>query len=180
MLFRVMLFRIMLFKVMLFGRIIKVAGALCACVLFTACVVSGPTDQRVLVSEPHLGSQLDNKPLGRYMCPEAAHYESQVVGNGHCVSLIQLCSGAPLTRHWREGPSVRGASIKAGAVIATFENERYPNKAGWHAAIYISQDEQGIWVWDQWVGKPVHKRLIRFRNGRGTANNDGDAYSIVN
>jgi hypothetical protein len=48
-----------------------------------------------------------------------------------------------------------------------------------HAAIYLSQDETGIWVYDQWFNQPVHKRLIRFRGGQGTANNDGDAYSVV-
>ncbi|MFT6387177.1 MAG: hypothetical protein ACJAUP_000547 [Cellvibrionaceae bacterium] len=41
------------------------------------------------------------------------------------------------------------------------------------------QGEQGSWAWDQWVGKPVHKRLIRFKNGKGMHSNDGDVYSIV-
>jgi len=115
-----------------------------------------------------------------HICTNAGRYQSTVVGTGHCVSFIQECSGAPLTRYWREGANVRGQVLEKGTVIATFDAGRYPNKTGWHAAIYISQDEQGIWVWDQWIGKPVHKRLIRFKNGRGMPNNDGDAYSIVN
>lgn len=159
---------------MMLFPMIKLVGVLLALVLLTACITKGQAEQRVRV----VGSSLNPQPAS-YFCHHAARYRSQVVGTGHCVSLIQLCAGAPLTRYWREGQSVRGAQIEAGTVIATFENGRYPNKTGWHAAIYISQDKQGIWVWDQWVGKPVHKRLIRFKNGRGAANNDGDAYSVV-
>ncbi len=114
-----------------------------------------------------------------FYCDNAGAYRGKVVGKGHCVSLIKQCSGAPTTHNWREGEKVRGRSLEPGTIIATFRNGRYPNKTGWHAAIYISQDSQGIWVWDQWVGKPVHKRLIRFKNGKGTPNNDGSAYSIV-
>ena len=33
--------------------------------------------------------------------------------------------------------------------------------------IYISQDETGIRVYDQWEGKPVHERVIKFKGGRG-------------
>jgi hypothetical protein len=48
-----------------------------------------------------------------------------------------------------------------------------------HAAIYISQDDEGIRVWDQWVGQPVHERLIRFRGKTGNAVNDGDAFHVI-
>jgi hypothetical protein len=42
------------------------------------------------------------------------------------------------------------ADIRTGTAIATFDGMgRYPNHAhGNHAAIYISQDSVGIWVWD--------------------------------
>jgi len=30
---------------------------------------------------------------------------------------------------------------------------------------YLYQDDHGIWVYDQWRGQPVHKRLIRFEGG---------------
>lgn len=116
---------------------------------------------------------------GAYTCRSAERFHRQVVGSGHCVSLIQHCSGAPQTRNWRQGESVRGLQLEPGTIIATFRNGKYPNQTGWHAAIYISQNEEGIWVWDQWKGKPVHRRLIRFKNGKGTPNNDGDAYSVV-
>ena len=70
-------------------------------------------------------------------------------------------------------------SIAAGTIIATFKNGKYPSVSGYHAAIYISHNEQGIWVWDQWVGKAVHKRLIRFRHDNAPASNTAQAYSIV-
>ena len=50
---------------------------------------------------------------------------------------------------------------------------------GYHAAIYIRHDQNGIWVWDQWVGKPVHQRLIRIRYDQATASNSAQAYRIV-
>jgi hypothetical protein len=31
----------------------------------------------------------------------------------------------------------------------------------------VHQDDRGIWVYDQWQGQPVHKRLIRFEGGSG-------------
>jgi hypothetical protein len=64
-------------------------------------------------------------------------------------------------------------------VIATFRGDRYPSVTGYHAAIYIKQDEQGIWVWDQWQGKAVHKRLIPWHNPGATAANTGTAYRVV-
>jgi len=31
----------------------------------------------------------------------------------------------------------------------------------------VGQDAIGLWVYDQWRGQPVHKRLIRFEGGEG-------------
>ena len=114
-----------------------------------------------------------------YTCANAEHYRGQVVGDGHCVSLIKKCSAAPQTAFWRAGSKVLGNYVKPGTVIATFRNGRYPNRSGYHAAIYIKQDERGIWVWDQWVGKAVHKRLIRKRSDRATAANTAQHYRVV-
>jgi len=117
-----------------------------------------------------------------HVCPQASDYEGEVVGDGHCVSLIKACSGAPATKLWRPSAFVLksiSSSIEPGTVIATFRNGRYPNQTGWHAAIYISHGPEGIWVWDQWVGKPVHKRLIRYRNDKATPANKAQAYRIV-
>lgn len=145
--------------------------------LLSACSTGRQVKGELIRANSHVSGSYSSGQA--YICPNASRFKSKVVGTGHCVALIQRCSGAPKTRHWRQGEGVRGNDLEQGTVIATFKEGYYPNKTGWHAAIYISQDEQGIWVWDQWINKPVHKRLIRFKNGNGTPNNDGDAYSIV-
>ena len=116
-----------------------------------------------------------------YIANNPAGYDKQVVGNGHCVVFVQTCTCAPQARMWKEGAKVKGAlTLQTGTAIATFKNGVYPNNAsGNHAAIYMSQDAMGIWVYDQWIGQPVHKRLIRFKGGVGSAVDDGDAYSVI-
>jgi len=117
-----------------------------------------------------------------YICQTPQHFAGNVVGDGHCVSLIQRCSPAPHTSHWVAGEkvlSLRPGTIAPGTIIATFQNGKYPNKSGYHAAIYIRHDSNGIWVWDQWVGKAVHQRLIRVRHDNATASNTAQAYRIV-
>jgi hypothetical protein len=81
----------------------------------------------------------------------------------------------------KEGEKVRGADIPKGTAIATFINGVYPSLPhGNHAAIYVEQNADGLVVWDQWVGQPVHKRLIQFRGGEGpNLSNDGDAFSVI-
>ena len=122
------------------------------------------------------GAQLKLTPL---LCNNANRFEHKVIGNGHCVSLIRVCSDAPTTKYWQAGEQVTKSSPEPGTVIATFANGEYPNRKGYHAAIFISQDQDGIWVWDQWRGKAVHKRLIRFGNKRTEASNSAQAYRIV-
>jgi len=114
-------------------------------------------------------------------CLHADSFAGQIVGDGHCVSLIKHCSGAPDTEFWRPGKHVMSLkqSLAPGTIIATFLNGRYPNKTGWHAAIYISHSKEGIWVWDQWLGKPVHQRLIRYRNDAADAGNTAQEYQVV-
>ncbi len=116
-----------------------------------------------------------------YQCSNPAAYNGKVVGNGQCVRFVQSCSTVPQTMAWKQGVAVRGANIPAGTAIATFINGKYPSMAaGNHAAIYISQDATGIWVWDQWVGQPVHKRHIRFKNSDTIdRSNNGAAFSVI-
>lgn len=114
-----------------------------------------------------------------YICRDAHHWRGQVVGDGHCVSFIKRCSGAPLTHLWRPGSHVKGIELEPGTIIATFVGQRYPSKSGYHAAIYSHQDNDGIWVWDQWRGKPVHLRLIKWQNPRSRPANSGKAYRVV-
>ena len=111
--------------------------------------------------------------------PEA--YLDQVVGNGQCVAYVQKAANAPHTSHWQQGTRAKGeTSLKRGIAIATFDpNGRYGNHTDGrsHAAIYLSQNEHGLMVIDQWVGQPVHQRLIRF--GGATPVNDGNKFYVI-
>jgi hypothetical protein len=129
-----------------------------------------------------VGPAFADKPF-RANRPEA--YVGTVVGNGHCIKFVQVAAAAPLTAEWRPGAWVRGnRAIAPGTAIATFETDgTYTSKTGNHAAIYISQDATGIWVYDQWRGQSVHKRLIRFEGGsgarRGNKSNDANLFRVI-
>src|SRR4051794_14332315 len=119
----------------------------------------------------------------RAKTPEA--FIGRVVENGHCVKFVQAAAGAPRTSGWRPGRLVYGDSkIAPGTAIATFETDgSYTSATGNHAAIYISQDANGIWVYDQWRGQPVHKRLIRLVGGqgadKGSKSNSAKLYRVI-
>src|SRR6267142_3003807 len=111
-----------------------------------------------------------------YISENPEDYDGKKVGNGQCVVFVQAAAKAPNTSHWKKGIDVKGAAnIKRGTAIATFKDGIYTNHAtGNHAAIYISQDNNGIWVYDQWATQGmVKKRLIRFHDGSGSPSNDG-------
>ena len=115
--------------------------------------------------------------------PEA--YAGQVIGNGHCVAFVRQASFAPHTSEWRRGPLVRTwarTDDAKGTAIATFDvNGRYGNHTDGrsHAAILVAVLPEGLQVWDQWTGRPVNQRVIRFRGGQGQAVDDGDAYHVI-
>lgn len=110
-------------------------------------------------------------------------YAGRFIGNGSCALYVQRVSRVGLARTWRRGIKVRGNSIPRHTIIATFDAAgRYSNRrdGSAHAAVFIHQEgSTGIRVWDQWVGRPVAQRTIRFKGGVGTANNDGDRYWTV-
>jgi hypothetical protein len=122
---------------------------------------------------------------GPYLAARPEAFEGTVVGAGHCVDFVKAAAGAPQTAAWRKGPQVRGnPHIPRGTAIATFEADgTYTNASGNHAAIYLYQDHRGIWVYDQWQGRPVHKRLIRFEGGSGSAkgrkSNDAKRFAVI-
>jgi hypothetical protein len=124
-------------------------------------------------------------PDGPYIAARPAAYEGRVVGAGHCVDFVKAAAGLPPIVAWQQGATVRGnPSIPRGTAIATFEPDgSYTSESGNHAAIYLSQDDRGIWVYDQWQGQPVHKRLIRFEGGsgakRGSKSNDGRRFAVI-
>ena len=111
---------------------------------------------------------------------KTAHaYDSVIKKNGEtigtqCVALVQqgpVAAGSvriPITKEWRQGIQVHGApqnAIEKGTVIATFINGYYPETDPRHAAVYLSHDDKGIHVIDQWVGKdtPSDSRPLNFR-----------------
>lgn len=116
-----------------------------------------------------------------YTAADPGKFLGQIVGNGHCVAYVRKAAGTPATAAWKEGAKVKGKNVAAGVAIATFQGGKYQNATDGrsHAAIFISQNATGLWVYDQWLGQPVHKRMIRFKGGKGTANNDGDAFSVI-
>ena len=122
---------------------------------------------------------------GPYIAARPEAFEGRVIGAGHCVDFVKAAAGVPRTPLWEEGAQVRGnPHIVPGTAIATFESDgRYTSESGNHAAIYLHQDDRGIWVYDQWRGQPVHKRLIRFEGGSGgkggSKSNDGRRFAVI-
>ena len=125
------------------------------------------------------------RPAGPYVAASPASFEGRIVGAGQCVDFVKAVAGVPRTVAWRAGVEVRGnPRIAPGTAIATFERDgSYTSRSGNHAAIYLDQDERGIWVYDQWLGQPVHRRLIRFEGGSGgkwgVKSNDGTAFAVI-
>ena len=122
---------------------------------------------------------------GPYIAARPETFEGRVVGAGYCVDFVKAAAGVPRTAAWQEGAAVRGnPHIAPGTAIATFDSDgTYTSESGNHAAIYLYQDDRGIWVYDQWRGQPVHKRLIRFEGGSGikwgSKSNDGRRFAVI-
>jgi hypothetical protein len=147
------------------------AGSIVVLALVSAC--ASPT--------PDAGPRGD----GPYIAARPEAFEGRLIGAGHCVDFVKAAAGAPVTIAWQAGAPVRGnPQIAPGTAIATFETDgSYTSESGNHAAIYLSQDDRGIWVYDQWQDQPVHKRLIRFEGGsgakRGSKSNDGRRFAVI-
>lgn len=111
------------------------------------------------------------------------------VDDQQCVKLVEFYTKAPAPAsvRWRQGVAVKGnAQLAKGTAIATFINGVYPSlPSGNHAALYVSQDPQGLWVVDQYFGSGgIHKRHLRFKgkdaNGKYVdPSNNGDAFSVI-
>jgi hypothetical protein len=106
------------------------------------------------------------------------------VDNGHCARFIQVAGGVGQTATWRRGVRARGGNLEPGTLIATFGPDgRYTNRVDGtaHCAILIAEQTDGLLVWDQWQGQPVHQRVIRYRGGTNPTNamNDGDCFHAI-
>jgi hypothetical protein len=116
-------------------------------------------------------------------------YVGQVVGEGpnrgQCVAFVRAAANVPQTSMWIEGAQVWDHdSLTPGTAVATFDgNGCYGNKTDGssHAAIFMEHDATtgGFWAYDQWIGHPVARRLIRAKGGAGQAVDDADAYAVI-
>lgn len=109
-------------------------------------------------------------------------------GNTECVTFVQqvpLVGGGsvPNTTTWRAGSYVKDCAsgdIAKGTVIATFdENGVYPLTTR-HAAMYVSHDDKGITVYDQWNSqKKVLQRILYYKESEVRAVDNGNFFWIV-
>lgn len=109
-------------------------------------------------------------------------------GNTECVAFIQIADlvgggHVPRTGDWRKGIYVKGlaeSAIKKGTVIATFDDAgNYPGDNR-HAAVFISQNDKGIVVYDQWNSqKMVKQRTLYFKDSENRTVDNGNFYWIV-
>lgn len=117
----------------------------------------------------------------------AAKYVGQRIGSGankgECATGVQVVfieAGKPLgfTRTWKQGRKVRGNNIRPGTAIASFRNGKYQND---HAAIFIKETKEGLWVWDQFnrPPKPWGKRLLRFDAPKNDHSNNGNLFYTI-
>jgi hypothetical protein len=108
-----------------------------------------------------------------------------LIGDKECVTLVKAAIiGMPHASQWKQGQKVKGnTDIKKGTAIATFFDGVYPShRHGNHAALYISQDIQGIWVIDQFKSSDPHFQKINRRRltfGNPKTSNNGDLFSII-
>jgi len=106
----------------------------------------------------------------------------RVIDNGHCMRHVQELHGVPHSSRLRQGDGI-DADTPRGTIIATFSEEgRYENSTDGasHIAVFLRRNADGsINVIDQWQGQPVHERVIRDKEGEGTANNDASRFYVV-
>lgn len=128
---------------------------------------------------PYLMKSHEGDVLGKKKYINAA-------GETQCVEFVRKAAGAPPTSHWKPGTKITSAgpgSIARGTAIATFVGGKYPtDQLGKHAAIYLSHDNHGIQVLDQWNGEPyeVAPRTIRFNEPPGTKrSNEGNWFYVI-
>jgi hypothetical protein len=105
-------------------------------------------------------------------------------GKTECAYFVQQVTNAPSTDVWTPGTKVLDAgagTILRGTAIATFVNGHYPtDDLGKHAAIYLSHDNNGIEVLDQWNAQGmVKKRTIRAHKPEGTRRSNAAEYFYV-
>lgn len=112
-----------------------------------------------------------------------ARHIGHSVDTGQCVPFVRMVTGLPPTTWWRRGDPVQDSQPAPGTAIATFNAAgRYSNAldGSAHAAILLAcHDDGSLTVVDQWIGQPVHERVLRDRHGRGDACNDASRFYVI-
>lgn len=123
-----------------------------------------------------------------YVAYNSAIFKGKSVGTGQCVAFVEAAASTPRTGQWQQGKKVKGdTTLATGTAIATFQNGSYQNslQGSSHAAIYLRQTAEGIYVLDQWnhqgTKQVVHERLILFRKSgwTGKSVDNGDSYCVI-
>jgi hypothetical protein len=117
-----------------------------------------------------------------FIIANAKQYLGQTHHDGHCVRFLQEIGKLPPTKEWRRGQKVRGNALAVGTCVATFSASGHyesVTSGASHAAILQGEEDVGLAVIDCWVGQPVQRRIIRFKNGMLPAADDGDAYYVI-
>lgn len=101
------------------------------------------------------------------------------VDSGESSAFVRRASGAPPSSLWQRGEKVHSLhGLARGTAIATFEHGYYQDHAaGDHSAIYITQDANGIQVWDQWENQRVSERTIPWH---GVPGDEGEHFYVIN
>lgn len=93
-------------------------------------------------------------------------------GTGECVALVQALTKVGHTSRWRAGPRVVDLRyLNPGTVIANFVDGRFPNRHGYHAALFVEFGPRGmssgrptaITVMDQFLGR-YPKNVVKPRD----------------
>ena len=120
----------------------------------------------------------------------AALQRKDAIGDGECVTLIRAMTPTLKNRStntWRQGARVLGNNdLAPGTAIANFVKGKWPGlQKGNHAAFYLRQDHDGIWVIDQWIGKsriashPIPSRGIRKDGSYPMMSDNADAFFVI-
>lgn len=147
-----------------------------------------PSPNPASVNLPDVAVVEDSKAF-RAPLKDIAKFDGKSIGygrfTGECAAGVQCAlrmNGVMigLTKTWRQRRKVRGNHVAPGTAIASFRDGRYGND---HAAIFVSQDDDGIVVYDQFnrPKKPWGKRKLHFdtNRSRGPSNNGDYFYTIV-
>jgi hypothetical protein len=107
--------------------------------------------------------------------------------DGECVALVQAVTTIGHTGSWRPGPRVVDLSyLNPGTVIANFVDGRFPNRHGYHAALFLdfrrsvtSDRVMAINVMDQFTSRrPRNVVMPRRIDSRGErSHKQGNPYS---